>query len=110
MFTVDLVSDLRRREGVRDKGREKDKEKGRKVGTGRERRKGKEGSLHASVTYHMLVHALFFFRVISFMRASSILSHSSCKCCCCSRTVSMVTTPTAVDRARYTHSDLKIVL
>ena len=69
VFTVDLVSDLRRREGVRDKGRKKDKEKGRKVGTGRERRKGKEGSLHASVTYHMLVHALFFFRIISFMRA-----------------------------------------
>ena len=67
MFTVVLVSDLRRREGVRDKGREKDKEKGRKVGTGRERRKGKEGSLHASVTYHMLIHALFFFRII-FMR------------------------------------------
>ena len=49
------------REGVRDKGREKDKEKGRKVGTGRKRkrRKGKEGSLHASMTYHMLVHVLF---------------------------------------------------
>ena len=43
---------------MRDKGREKDKEKGRKVGTGRERRKGKEGSLHASVTYHMLIHAV----------------------------------------------------
>ena len=97
MFTVDLVSDLRRREGVRDKGREKDKEKGRKVGTGRKRRKGKEGSLHASVTYHMLVHALFFFRIISFMRASSTLSHSSCNRRCCSRTVSMVTTHTAVD-------------
>ena len=91
MFTVVLVSDLRRREGVRDKGREKDKEKGRKVGTGRKRRKGKEGSLHASVTYHMLIHALFFFRII-FMRASSSLSHSSCNRCCCSRTVSMVTT------------------
>ena len=97
---------------MRDKGRDKDKEKGRKVGTGRKRkrRKGKEGSLHTSMTYHMLVHALFFFRIISFMRASSTLSHSSCNHRCCSRTVSMVTTHTAVDRARYTHSDLKIVL
>ena len=52
---------------MRDKGMEEDKEKGRKVGTGRKTRKGKEGSLHASVTYHMLVHALFLFRIISFM-------------------------------------------
>ena len=95
---------------MRDKGREKDKEKGRKVGTGRERRKGKEGSLHASVTYHVLIHALFFFRIISFMRMSSTPSHSSCNHRCCSRTASMVTTHTAVDKARYTHSDLKIVL
>ena len=94
---------------MRDKGREKDKEKGRKVGTGRKRRKGKEGSLHTSMTYLMLVHALFFFRII-FMRASSTLSRSSYNHRCCSRAVSMVTTHTAVDRARYTHSDLKIVL
>ena len=95
---------------MRDKGREEDKEKGKKVGTGRKRRKGMEGSLHASMTYHILVHALFFFRIISFMRASSSLSHSSCNHHCCSRTVSMVTTYTAVDRVRYTHSDLKVVL
>ena len=54
MFTVDLVSDQRRREGVRDKGRVKGKENCRKVGTGRKRRKRKEGSLHASVTHHMV--------------------------------------------------------
>ena len=53
---------------MRDKGREKDKEQGRKVGTGRERSKGKGGSLHASMTYHMLVHTVFF-GIISFMRA-----------------------------------------
>ena len=52
-----------------------------------------------------LVHTLFFFRIISFMRASSTLSRSSCNRRCCSRTVSMVTTHTAVDRARYKHSD-----
>ena len=45
MCTVDLVSDLRRREGVRDKRREKDKEKGRKVGTGRKKEEKRKRGL-----------------------------------------------------------------
>jgi len=55
--------------------------------------------------YHevLLVRTVFFFRIISFMRASSTLSRSSRSRRCCSRTVSIVTTHTADgNKARYT--------
>ena len=61
-------------------------------GTGME---SKEGGLHTSMTSH---GTLFFFRIISFMRAPSSLSRSACNRRCCSRTVSTVTTHTAVDK------------
>ena len=93
------------------KGRREGKERSLAMTSGRDRGRSKEGVLHTSMTSHRtLVHTVFFFSIISFMRASSTLSRSSCNRRCCSRTVSMVTTHTAVDRARYTHSDLKAVL
>ena len=100
VLTVDLVSNLRGREGGR-KRMKKRLMKGK--GKGERGRGGKEGGFPTHYHEVLLVCTVFFFRIISFMRASSTLSRSSCNCLCCSRMVSMVTTYTADgSKASYT--------